>query len=607
MVLRYKLLVIFPFLLYPIALVNGNEIPLSIDVSYQPRISKATLMTAIQENLLSTNGQTNHVSIDVSYSELGDTGLDDFMKLLQEIRPVGSLDITSHMNRITPLGASSFIRPLLGKENVGVIKGETSSIGEEEIEKTSESPNILPFSIRVLDLSWNNFHREEPGAKNWLSDLRELIESHSSCPQSLILNRCSLGPAATRSIGKAIAKRFIVPGITPLSLHLCGNPDIGDAGAAALAAAIRASQSKETIFTILDLSACNIGDAGAEALAVALESHPFCIQKLILSNNKISNSGASFLSRGIAKSNAQLELLELDNNPAIGSSGATSLAVTFGNGNIQYLSLRSCDVQADGAKAFGESLKTLATINPKGRELREVGIDLSGNPIGMLRKKKKESFTNIASATTASYMSYIGKQIKSGLKDVGLDSVLLSNSAESDDEEEERMSGDGSNGSSASDEPIRCGAKAFASTFVLNEEKERHPSQSDSVTSLICSLGLRHCFLDEGAADALAATIVQSGDKFGIQLLIDASLNHVLEDHMVQALKGKNRDALDDMAERHLECVEVIRVAEQRASQASRLVSKRSRVQSSDEHDYEGLLYEENDEEEEDVDDDDYY
>lgn len=75
-------------------------------------------------------------------------------------------------------------------------------------------------------------------------------------------------------------KRFDSGLCTPLSLYLYGNKDIGDAGIAALAGAIRAAtfKSESVVFENLDLSGCSIGDVGADALALALESHPGCIK-----------------------------------------------------------------------------------------------------------------------------------------------------------------------------------------------------------------------------------------------------------------------------------------------------------------------------------------
>ena len=567
---------------------------LSIDFSFQPSLSTDRMLSNIRE-LLTSNDQFHEVSIDLSFSEVGDSGIESLVTFLSELRADLTVDLTSHLNRITPVGTARLLKKILGDTESMVNKTENESI--------SVSPHncdVNGVSVRLLDLSWNNLHPQQPGAKMMMFDLRKLIENPSRCPLDLILNRCSLGPAACRSIGKGIMNRFngIQSSCKPISLRLCGNLDVGDAGAAAIAAAIRGTTSDSTIFSTLDLSACGIGDAGAEALALALESHPGCIERLILSNNLITNSGASSIARGIVDSNVQMESIELDNNAGIGNAGASAFAHALGKGRIRELSLRSCEVKADGAKAFGESLKVLATQQTNA----QISIDLSGNPLGMLRKKKKESLKNKATATTASYMNYIGKQIKSGLKDVGLDSVLGTNSVESDDEEEERM-GMG-NGSDSSDEASRCGAKAFASAIVLSDDEVHHNQvkPTDSV-HLRCSLGMRHCFLDQGAGDALAATIVQARERFGVELRVDVALNNVLEDGMVRALSGENEDGLEDMVDRHMEAVEVIRIAEMRARQASTIVSSRVSQWADDERsDYDDAYYEERYNEEDDFD-----
>jgi Ran GTPase-activating protein (RanGAP) involved in mRNA processing and transport len=283
------------------------------------------------------------------------------------------------MNRLTPMGISRLLKRLVGESE------------NPKNEANNESKALLQgpgCCLRSLDLSWNNLHRDQPGAKAMISDLRKLVENPSRCPQELRLNRCSLDPAVCRSIGKGIINRYKddTSDTTALSLYLCGNGDVGDAGAAALAAAIRGAKTETAIFSTLDLSACNIGDAGAEALALALESHPGCIEKLVLSNNKISNSGAASIARGIVEAKAKIAWLELDNNPGIGNTGASSLAIAVGKGYVCNLSLRSCEVKADGAKAFGECLKTLALLQGSA----EISIDLSGNPFGILQKKKRK-------------------------------------------------------------------------------------------------------------------------------------------------------------------------------------------------------------------------
>ncbi|KAI2503298.1 hypothetical protein MHU86_11128 [Fragilaria crotonensis] len=532
--------------------VSSNSGGLLLDLSCQPRLSTELLLSTISD-AISSNDHLNHVSIDLSFSELGDSGIEALVTSSLNLgRSDGCIDDSDESDH--PYGAARVLKRLLGDE-LSDVNGTSS--------ETTEQVRGQEFALRSLDLSWNNLHPGEPGAKTMMLDLRKLIEDPSRCPEILQLNRCSLGPAACRSIGKGIMNRGTVKSISkPLSLHLCGNPDVGDAGAAALAAAIRGSTSDSTIFSTLDLSACGIGDAGAEALALALEGHPGCIERLILSNNAISNSGASSIARGIADSKTQIEWLELDNNPGISNVGAVALADAIGMGYIRNLSLRSCEVKADGAKAFGDCLKALAIQQTSA----QFSIDLSGNPLGMLKKKKKESLKNKATATTASYMNYIGKQIKSGLKDVGLDTMLGTSSVESDDDEEERM-GEG-NGNDSSDEPTRCGAKAFASAIVLSEEEQHR------------------------AGDALAATIVQAKERFGIDLEVDVALNHVLEDSMVRALNGSDRDGLEDMVDRHMETVEAIRVAEARASRASEAAAARGRSwDDSERNDYDGSYY----------------
>jgi len=153
--------------------------------------------------------------------------------------------------------------------------------------------------------------------------------------------------------------------IKPLTLHLTKNERIGDAGAAALSAAIRSIASKNkdvVVFDVLNLSACGIGDTGAEALAIALEDHPAAVKHLILSNNHISDDGAAILGRALTRSKhevVQLKTLDLSNNNGIGDAGARALAHTVEQGSIGKLILRSCHVRADGMNVFAKVLKTL--------------------------------------------------------------------------------------------------------------------------------------------------------------------------------------------------------------------------------------------------------
>lgn len=371
---------------------------------------------------------------------------------------------------------------------------------------------------------------------------------------------------------QGLMKRTELEDAPPITLHLCGNEAIGNAGTAALAAAIR-SCKKGIALNELDLSSCHVGDAGAEALALALKG----LKELHLSNNKISDDGAAAIGRALIESECSCDCIDLDNNHDIGDAGAADLAAAVEHGAIRNLSLRSCQVHADGAKAFGESLVALSKL--KKEDPIALDIDLSGNPLGVLRgKKKKEggkySASNLkskASATTASYMNFIGKKIRSGLKEAGLEVGASGNSVDSDDDEDD-VSADSQDGKHVDASKARCGAKAFASAIVVGDHVEE-PVVDDCKVK--CNLAVRHCFLDRGGADALAATVLQVKHRFGtcIELKIDATMNPVLDDDMIGALRGEDPDTLEEMAERHMSVLETLRIAEERAAEASALAA----------------------------------
>jgi hypothetical protein len=383
---------------------------------------------------------------------------------------------------------------------------------------------------------------------------------------------------------QGIIKRFeSLPFPLPLTLHLCGNEAIGDAGTAALAAAIRSS--KGIVMNELDLSSCEVGDAGAEALALALER----VKALDLSNNKITDDGAAAIGRALTEVTSSLDL---SNNHEIGDAGATEIAAALGRGMIRNVSLRSCQVYADGAKALGTALVALSKCKQQTNPIR---VDFSGNPLGVLRGKKKSdggkySASNLkskASKSTASYMNFIGKNIKSALKDTGLDAIMgnRAESGDSDDDEEDEED-------DSRDKPdackARCGAKAFASAIVVGEFEEAEPAIVEE-SRITCHLAVRHCFLDRGGADALAATVIQAKQRLRVELVIDARMNPVLEEEMVDALCGDDPDTLEEMAERHMNVLETLRIAEERAVEAAAAAATRRREGAECEIDYGGL------------------
>jgi Ran GTPase-activating protein (RanGAP) involved in mRNA processing and transport len=534
-----------------------------LDLSNKPHLSSKILSSAISDNLQET--RPDEIELDVSSSQLGDDGIDLIMQSLRspDSSPKIPVHVASRMNRLTAEGATRLLKDI----------GNFTS-------------------IQSLDLSFNDFAPDQVGAKTFHSTLRNLIEDPDRCPPTLRFERCGLGPAACRAIGKGMVNRFESrhhrPSDKPLSLHLCGNEAISDSGAATLAAAIRSAISsskddKPVVFDTLDLSSCGVGDAGVEALALALESYPGCIRRLDLSNNKISDDGAvaiaAALSTLLSSGSGVLESLNLSNNGDLGDRGASALAGAIEKAVLRSLSARSCKIRADGAQSIASALVKLSEKDA----VSPVTIDLSGNPLGVLRGKDKSgkkysasSFKSKASATTASYMNFIGKKIRSGLKDAGLDFPSSAASGESDDEEEAAMGlNNGSEESGKSDATIaRCGAKAFASAIVVGEHLEGEPVQP---LNLKCSLAVRHCFLDRGGADALAATLLQARERFGVELDIDARMNPVLEEDMVEALRGKDPSTLEEMSERHLAALESLREAEQRAAEAVAAAAERAR------------------------------
>jgi hypothetical protein len=532
--------------------------------------------------------------LDISNSVLGDKGLKEVLSALLSSgadtkKPKGSLHLTARTNELTPQGVTSLIDSLLeSRSNANATATDDELTGVH-------GPRL---SLKSLDLGWNHLHPDRPGQKGFLKALQQLVENPTHCPTTIRLDRCGLGPSASRAIGKAVINRCKSNGSgnknVPPSLFLSGNPATGDAGAAALAAAIRTVASSEkrngcVIFESLDLSACGIGDAGAEALALAIEdSSDCCIRHLNLSNNRITDQGAGALGRALTSGvqvggGPRLYHLDLSNNKDIGDRGVAAIANAVEKGKLPSVSLRSCHIHADGATFFGKALRSLS-LNKKSVDHR-VNIDLSGNPLGVLRGKSKTDggkysasrLKSKATATAASYMNLFKKSVSP---------LLSGQSAESDDEEEKQAGGSGDPGDDDLDPSLaRCGAKALANGFLEEEGtegREKDTEESASRQSDHFHIALRRCFFDHGAADALAAILVASKEDLGIDLTIDVDLNPVLEEEMLSALHGDtgHEDLLREMAERHMDAVEALRESRARAAAASKAAAARMKAES---------------------------
>jgi Leucine Rich repeat len=511
--------------------------------------------------------------------------------------------------------------------------------------------------LECLDLSWNPLflsdspaNRKKRKAKSEAADdlrprsTKEALQVLVAMPglRSLRLDCCGLDAAHCRSLAKGLLDRYPaekapvstvssdIPSSQshdgresepprPFSLHLSGNGAMGDAGAAALAAALRtlvrrhkpqssssSATSPAVVLETLDLSSCGIGDVGAEALAVALESHRsarndpvLLIRRLNLSHNRISSIGATALGRALqipttqgssgsatptadAFSDVVLLGLDLSDNKDVGDKGAAGIAGAVASGRLPCVSMRSCNVYADGAASFGKALRRAAVAST----YDVVEIDLSGNPLGVLRGKKKEDgkysasrLKSKASATAASYVSQGMSFLRKNLKDVGVDvaPLLGGTSAESDDEEEK-------NSEDSVDDDYdpskgRCGAKAMANAFIEASEEDYGPLQGTPTLTRV-RLELRHCYFDHSAADALAAMLVTARSKLNVDFDFDVSLNAILEEEMVSALEGDNANEhlLVEMAERHQDALDALKEARARATHASAAAAARVRA-----------------------------
>jgi hypothetical protein len=378
---------------------------------------------------------------------------------------------------------------------------------------------------------------------------------------------------------------------------LTRNEAIGDAGVAALSAAIRTVTSKEkqprdgaivVVFDVLDLSACGIGDTGAEALAIALENNPFCIRHLDLSNNQISDEGAAALGRALAASDlgGRLETLDLSNNKDIGDAGAKAIAGALEKGSVNRIILRSCHIHADGAAAFAKALRAIGRNTSSTERPKSLSLDLSGNPLGILRKKSKSgggkysatALRSKATATTTAYMNLIGKTVQKGLKDLGISEG--SETLESDDEEESKMDGE-----EEEEDPsmIKCGALALAGAFLGDDDEEDENTQGPVENAEACKVdfGLRHCSFDTRAAEALAAVLQEAKSSMAMDLSMDVRMNQVLEEEWVAALRGDPdyKSNLNEMAERYLEAAEAINIARERSIHAAKVAAARMRAE----------------------------
>lgn len=549
-----------------------------IDLSHQHHLGTDKIAKSVGAAVSGDEGGGT-ITVDVSATFLGDDGISQVLQSIEEKFSEKSggrqiIGLEARSNRITGVGAASIFNKILDMTK------PTNDTNTEEMSR-----------IESLDMSLNDLDTPDRSQqRNLVKSLEALVEG-GGCPSTLRLDCCGLGPAACRSIGKGLLDSAIKSKTEPTqrrslrSLHL-GSNRVGDAGAAALAAALRtAPQSSEPLLEVLDLSTCDISDAGCEALALAIRDNPGCVRTLDLSNNRITDDGC--VSLALAASGTALANIDLSNNKDITDRGVAALATAIERGAIKSLVIRSCSIKAAGAEALGTALCALASSKKVDIADEEYSLDLSGNTFGIQNVEKKKGSASLlkskASATTKAYMGFLGKKLRSGLNQAGISGFVPS--AESDDDEEELdgdlIDGDYDEGSESGKSGGKCGARAFADAIV-GENSVAGSKQISPLGEkrLRIRIGMRRCFLDERAADSLAAAIVCGRDSHNMDISCDVAMNSALDQSTVSALAEKDDDELiSDMSTKYFGVLEALRIAQQRAREATEAARARARAE----------------------------
>jgi hypothetical protein len=527
------------------------------DLSYQPHLNPKSIVDLCIQKIKNEN--SDFLNVDISGTLSGDvSALQDIVLCMKT-----SFGLTAQMNSLPNGGVADLFQNLIQLRN-----------------NTETNPSVEYPRIRFLDFGWNFLGSEENHDNvKFNRALRNLVQSRVCCPEILRLECTGISASTCRALAKGILERYQTNQLGddfPVSLFLSGNRDIGDAGAAALAAALRSIPDNfETVFDTLDLSSCDISDTGCDTLALALDSNHNCVRKLILCHNKISDQGSLSMGRTFRGH------LDLSNNE-ITDRGVSSIALALQCGELSHVALRSCLIHADGAEKIGLALRAFSMESTV--EIKHLEIDLSGNPLGILRGKSKSkdskySASRLKSKASATAAAYVNQGLSFFKKSLGPSTV------ESDDEEEKKEESEKND--DKSDSESRCGFKAMASAFI--RENRRTSSDSKLPGPRTIKLGLRRTFCDTAGAEALAAMILAARD-LGVDIKLDVSLNPVVDPGMLAALCGEDDFLLREMAERYNHSMEIIRRAQVRAAHASRMTA--ARLEEEDE--FEDIWKEEN-------------
>lgn len=167
-------------------------------------------------------------------------------------------------------------------------------------------------------------------------------------------------------------------GLPPVQLNLskCG---VGPAGAAALAGAL-------PLLSRLNIRGNAVGDEGAAALATALGTPMWCmhsLQALNVANNGIGEAGASALVEAVRAGRcASLSEVALKGNPGVGEAHLAELRWIAVDAKLRHaprtLDISGLKLGATGATYLAGVLRRLRDAAPSEIDLRSCGIDDEG-------------------------------------------------------------------------------------------------------------------------------------------------------------------------------------------------------------------------------------
>jgi len=156
-------------------------------------------------------------------------------------------------------------------------------------------------------------------------------------------------------LGKALS--VIKP--AQMTQIVCSRNDIGDAGAAALAAAACDVPNLK----ILSICHNKVGDAGMAAIAEKCKTASFT--ELVLSSNEIGDEGMKAFAKSIddGASFTNLNKLYLDRNP-IGDEGMIAFAsVLHKLPDLEYLAMQRCKIGDKGLKALTDAINKVGALS----------------------------------------------------------------------------------------------------------------------------------------------------------------------------------------------------------------------------------------------------